>query len=97
GSENAVSNSTVTAYFDLDWFYNFDDNPGTWAFGTLKDKRMTTPSGTDNETATSQGYFELSFSDSEDSNSDITVFGVGPNTEHYVQHYSDGDYTFWTD
>lgn len=97
GSGNPVTSGSKTAYFDVDWYYNFDDNGGVgkWAYGTLKDKRVALASGTDNESITSQGYFELSYRDNADTTN--SIFGVGPNKEHYVQHYSDGRYTSWTD
>ena len=92
-----VTNGTVTAYFEVDWFNNLDTTV-EWNYSALKDTRMTTSPGTDNIANVSEGYFELFYNDSSDANSKLDIFGYGPNKEHYVQTWnSSGTFTKWTD
>ncbi len=92
-----LTNGTVQAYFEMDWFNNLD-NTGLWDYSALTDKRATTAPGTDIWTMTSEAYFELFYDDSSNANSEIDVFGYGPNTEHYVQSWNlDNVLTKWTD
>lgn len=89
-----VNSGSIQAYCTLDWFNNF----GSFDYGAFQESRSTSDPGTDTWNLTSEGFFELFYDDSSNTNSKVDVYGYGPNKEHYTQHWNQGGgYTEWTD